>query len=181
MGEAKRRKQELGALYGTPEGSNRLKPVVPSPPLPLGNVDCPPDHGVLVTCTLEESPCHGRTTWIDLLEVESADQVEDLIDQLTGRGDASYPDSWITEGTFAAVSTRGLGPHLSALASDTDGPWSETLADLADALQPLKPAERAAFLAWVEEGGSTHWLPGCETHYVEDVLKRFQLSLAGPQ
>lgn len=179
MGEAKRRKQELGALYGTPEGSNCLKPVVPSPPLPLGNIDCPPDHGVLVTCTLEEGPCHGRTTWIDLLAVASADQVEDLIDQLTGRGDDPYPDSWITEGTFAVVSTRGLGPHLSALASDTDGPWSETLADLADALKLLEPSEYAAFHAWVEEGGSTHWLPGYGAHYVEDVLEWFRLSSAG--
>lgn len=179
MGEAKRRKQQLGALYGTPEGSNRPRPLVQPPPLPIRSADCPPDHGVLVTCTLEDEPCDGRTTWIDLLEVENSDHVEDLIDQLTGRDDAQYPGSWNTEGTFAVTSTRGLGPYLSALASDTEGSWSETLADLAAALQSLEPAEHAAFLAWVEEGGSTQWMPGCETQDVEDVLEEFHLRQAG--
>ena len=119
-----------------------------------------PAHGVLIACTIEDTPQEGATVWIDLLEVGDSENIQDLIDTLTGRAADPYPETWIEEGTFEVREARGLGPRLSALARDTEGPIIDTLADLAAALQSLPPDQMEPFLAWAEGPGGEWWLPG---------------------
>ena len=139
-----------------------------------------PTYGVLLCCTLEEDPREGNTVWIDLAEVEDGDHVQNLIDGLTGRADDPYPDTWNEEGTFEVVEVRGLGPRLSAIASDMDGPLVDSLADLAEVLQMLEPEEVAPFLTWAESDAGSWWLPGYggadwSIHPPEDVVFMFRL------
>lgn len=123
-----------------------------------------PAYGILIRCALEDDPRQGQTDWINLLEVEDEDDIQSIIDCLTGKACDPYPDTWIDEGTFEVAEVRGLGPRLAAFACDEQGPLLDTLTDLATALQMLQPHEVAPFLAWAETEGS-YWLPG----YASDI------------
>jgi hypothetical protein len=133
-----------------------------------------PTYGVLIRCVLEEDPNEGRTVWLDLKEVEDEEHIQFEIDCITGRTNDPYPESWINEGTFEVAQISGLGPRLAAIASDADGPLIESLADLATALQMLKPEEVAPFLAWAESSGDS-WLPGYGIHPPEDAVEMYRI------
>jgi hypothetical protein len=118
-----------------------------------------PTHGVLIVCTIEDER-EGSAGWINLLEVEDSGDIQSRIDALTGRDADPYPETWIDDGTFEVRKVLGLGPRLSALASDADGPLVETLADLAEAIQSLPSDQVEDFLAWAEGPDGTWWQPG---------------------
>lgn len=119
-----------------------------------------PAHGVLIVCTFEDAPQEGQSAWIDLLDVENSEDIQYRIDVLTGRAADPYPETWNEDGTFEVQKVRGLGPRLSALASDVGGPLVETLVDLAAALNSLPSDQVEPFLAWAEGPGGTWWQPG---------------------
>ena len=143
-----------------------------------------PAQGVLIACTIEDAPQEGRAVWIDLLNVEDSEDIQYLIDTLTGRAADPYPETWNEDGTFEVRKVLGLGPRLSALASDEDGPLVETLADLAAALQSLPSDQVEPFLAWAEGDDGRWWLPGYASdmggQLPEDAVFLFSLT-AEPQ
>jgi hypothetical protein len=125
------------------------------------NIDNALTQGVLIVCTIEDAPQEGAAVWINLLEVEDSEDIQNRIDALTGRAVDPYPETWNEYGTFEVQEVRGLGPRLSALASDAGGPLLvETLADLAEAIQSLPSDQVEDFLAWAEGPDGTWWLPG---------------------
>lgn len=139
-----------------------------------------PAYGVRICCTIEDDPREGITAWIDLEEVENQEDVQSLIDCLTGRADDPYPDSWIEDGTFEVVEVRGMGPRLAAICSDQNGPLVDSLTDLAAAIQMLEAEEVASFMTWAEGDGGDWWMPG-HAHGVggqlpEDVVLGFRCS-----
>lgn len=147
--------------------------------MPLPHV---PAIGVLIACALEEDQQQTRRVWIDLQAVSDAQQISDQIDQVTGKAADPHPHAWIDEGTYAVEAVRGLGPRLSALSREDADPGllSQTLADLAAALQMLEPQEVAPFLAWAESEAGAWWLPGYggadwSAHPPEDVVCSFRL------
>lgn len=149
------------------------------PPLPHSTA---PAHGVLIACTIEDAPQEGATAWINLLEVEDSEAIQDLIDALTGRAADPYPEAWIDADTFEVREIRGLGARLSSLARDAEGPLIGTLADLAAALQNLSPDQVEPFLAWAEGPDGDWWQPGYASgmggHLPEDAVLLFSSDAA---
>lgn len=139
-----------------------------------------PAHGVLIVCTIEDALQEGQSAWIDLLDVENCEDIQYRIDVLTGRAADPYPETWIEDGTFEVRKVLGLGPRLSALASDVGGPLVETLSDLAVALNSLPSDQVEPFLAWAEGPGGTWWLPGYASdmggQLPEDAVAMFTLT-----
>ena len=134
-----------------------------------------PRYGIRIQNVLEDSRRVGQSEWIDLLTVEDQLDIEDVVDALTGRAEDPYPERWNNEGTFEVVEVRGLGPRLAAMARDVDGPFAETIADLAWALQRLPGSLQVEFLAWAECDSGNWWLPGHEVHPAEDAVLMFEL------
>lgn len=143
-----------------------------------------PTYGVLIKCEIEdpdddtfriEDDCrYGLTSWIDLEEIETSEDVQQVINSLTGKDQNVYQDAWNEEGTFSVLQVRGLPPRLSAYAKGVDGPFVDTLADLATALQMLSPEKKGPFLIWADK---SNWLPGylpdTGGHTSEDVVWQF--------
>ncbi len=134
-----------------------------------------PRYGIRIQNVLEVSRRFQQSEWIDLLTTEDQFDVEDRLDLLTGRAESLYPENWSPDGTFEVVEVRGLGPRLASMARDVDGPFAETISDLAWALQHLPESLRADFLAWAEGDSGNWWLPGYEAHLAEDAVLMFEL------
>ena len=133
-----------------------------------------PIYGVLIECVIEDDDRYGLTSWIDLEEIETSEDAQQVIDFVTGKDQDSYPDNWNDEGTFRVSQVRGLPPRLSAYAQDDGGPLTDTLADLAAALKMLSPEQKGPFLIWADSG---HWPPGylpdTGGHTSGDVVEQF--------
>jgi len=140
-----------------------------------------PAYGVLIECVMEDDPRYGSTSWIDLLTVETSEDIQEIIDSTTGRDQDPYPDSWNEEGTFEVSEVRGLGPRLSAYAKDVVGPFVDTLTALATALQILSPEQRGSFLAWAElSSWPPGYLPDTGGHTSGDVVEQFLCETVSP-
>ena len=140
-----------------------------------------PTYGVLIECVIEDDDRYGLTSWIDLEEIETSEDAQQVIDFVTGKDQDPYPDSWIDEGTFRVSHVRGLPPRLSAYATDDGGPLADTLADLATALRMLSAEQKGPFLTWADSG---YWQPGylpdTGGHTSGDVVEQFLCEIVSP-
>ena len=100
-----------------------------------------PLFGIKIKNIIEDDPKYGKSAWINLFDVEDLEHINFLIDEVTGKVDALYPDAWNDEGTFDVVETCGLPPGLvakgHAMVHLVGGPkmFLEIITNLASALQ----------------------------------------------
>ena len=90
---------------------------------------------------IEDDPKHGKSVWIDLLDVENLEHINFLVDEVTGKIDYPHPDAWNDAGTFDVTEVCGLSPGFAAMGhlmvDLVGGPkmFLEIVANIASALQ----------------------------------------------
>lgn len=133
-----------------------------------------PTYGVLIECVIEDDDRCGFSSWIDLEQIAASEDVQEVLNCVTGKDQDPHPDTWNEEGTFVVSQVRGLPPRLSAYAEDVGGPFVDTLCDLAAALRMLSPEQKEPFLAWADSGSwQPGYLPDTGGHTSEDMVDLF--------
>ena len=174
MGQAKRRKAALGSAYGTPEGSNwkGQKHWMRAHEFESVKIQ------IVARCNWEDNPREGQEIMIDLGKLDHPGLVQDELYEFAEL--IEYPSDK-NEGIpdcsnyyhFDVVKTCGLGPRLTALVSDIEGPILGALEDLVCALLNLPKFLWVAFFKWAESEKGNWWLPGYGVHQPEDAVLLF--------
>ena len=178
MGEARRRKKALGFAYGTPEGSNWK-----------GRRNYEPEGvkiQIVARCNLEGHFSEGKAIMIDLGELDHPCLVQDELYEFSEiiefpSDNPEKAPEIVCEYHFDVVETRGLGPRITALASDVEGPALGTLEDLVSVLLELPGYLWKAFFEWAETEEGDWWLPGYGVHKPEDAVFFFWSTCSSKQ